>query len=295
VTTHVPVMLRECLDELALRPGGLAVDGTLGHAGHGRPMAEAVGATGTFLGFDWDETMLDVARASLADLAHVELHRDDYRAIPERLAGRLADGVLLDMGLNSAQIEDPARGISFLRPEAPLMMLMDKSRGETAAAFLNRSSLDEITDVLHDLGDERWARAIAREILARRKNSPLRTVGDLVACVEAAIPPRARDKRIHPATRTFQAVRIAVNRELEDLEEALVAIAGCLSEGGRLVVLTYHSGEDRAAKRAFRQLAREGYSDRHSTPLRPSEGEIAANPRARSAKLRSLERTARTH
>jgi len=169
---------------------------------------------------------------------------------------------------------------------------MDRSKGEPASAILNRMSSGELEQMLWDYGDERWARMIAKRIVERRKAKPLRTTSDLVECVLAAIPTGARDKRINPSTRTFQAVRIYVNRELEGLEEALRDAAECLSPGGVLAVLSYHSGEDRIVKNAFRDLAKEGFKDLYKKPLLPSEEETRANPRSRSAKLRALARPA---
>lgn len=291
---HESVMLDEVMTHLDLPKGGTAVDGTLGLAGHGRRMAEAVGSEGIFFGFDWDEAMLSEASIRLEDVAVATktLVRADFRAIPAVLdrAGARADGVLLDLGLSSVHLEDPSRGITF-REEGPLDMRMDRSSGEPASALLNRLSPDAIETILFDLGDERWARAIAKAIVARRRDNPLRTTSDLVAAVLAAVPPGARDRRIHPATRTFQAVRIAVNRELEDLEETLVEIAQRLADTGTLVVLTYHSGEDRPTKRAMRRLSDSGFLDLTRRPLEPGAAEVARNPRSRSAKLRAVRRT----
>lgn len=291
---HDPVMLSEILALLPLRPGAIVVDGTLGLAGHAKEMVALISPGGKFLGTDWDGAMLAIAgeRLGAPRDVKVELVRTDYRAIPvvlERL-GWLPDAILLDLGLNSAQIEDSERGIAF-KESGPLDMRMDRTAGEPASAMLNRMSIDEIERILWDFGDERWARAIARKVVERRKDNPLRTTEDLVECVLAAIPVRARDKRIHPATRTFQAVRIAVNRELEDLESAVAEIGRCLAIGGVMAVLSYHSGEDRAVKRAMKELVGEGYEDIFKKPETPSGDEIARNPRSRSAKLRAVKRT----
>lgn len=289
---HDPVMIREILDLLPLAEGGTAVDGTLGLAGHAREMIERVGATGRFLGMDWDESMLAAARERIGSVEmQVELVHGDYRGLPAEMKrlGWEADGILLDLGLNSAQIEDAERGIAF-KEEGPLDMRMDRSAGEPASAMLNRMSLDQIERVLWEYGDEKWARAIARKIVERRKESPLRTTQDLVDCVLAAIPARARDKRIHPATRSFQAIRIAVNEELEGLDETIAEIGRCLRPGGVLAVLSYHSGEDRAAKHAMRELAAEGFEELYKKPAQPLAEEIARNPRSRSAKLRAVRR-----
>ena len=292
---HDPVMMAEVLNALRLAPGGVAVDGTLGLAGHATRMADMVSPGGTLVGFDWDASMLEVATARLREkdgIRFIPVHAD-YRAMAETMADLelRADGILMDLGLNSAQIEDPTRGIAF-REEGPLDMRMDRSSGEPASALLNRLSPDEIETILWTHGDERWARAIAKAIVARRKERPLRTTADLVDVVQAAVPTGARDKRIHPATRTFQAVRIAVNRELEGLDEAVTEAAKCLAPGGTLAVLSYHSGEDRQVKQAFRALAGEIFEDVLRKPQAPTTEEVARNPRSRSAKLRLLRRIA---
>lgn len=291
---HEPVMLAEVLDFLDSRTGDTVVDGTIGLAGHASVLAERVGPKGTIVGFDWDAAMLERAREQMSGTPLRALHlvRDDYRSIPARLADlgvASADGILLDLGLNSAQIDDPGRGLSFLQ-DGPLDMRMNRDDREPAAALLNRLTAAQIEDALREYGDERWARAIAKQIVERRRATPLRTTNDLVECVLAAIPPRAREKRIHPATRTFQAIRILTNRELEDLEDAIVAIAETLAPGGKLVVLAYHSGEDREVKHAFRTLSERGFRVLTPKPVGPTPEEIFTNPRSRSAKLRAIRR-----
>lgn len=290
VPRHEPVMLREVLEVLSLKPGDAVVDGTVGLGGHFLEMLKAVSPGGTAVGFDWDPEMLALAKRNIGEPrgAEVQLHNRDFRDIPE-LVGPV-DGVLLDLGLNSAQVDDPSRGISF-QTEGPLDMRMDRTRGEPASALLNRMTPLQIEQMLREFGDERWAKAIARKIVDRRKEAPLKTTEDLKQCVLAAIPPGARDKRIHPATRTFQACRIYVNRELEGLGEALERIAHCLKPGGRLVVLSYHSGEDRIVKQTFRDLASRGFEELFKKPLTPAPEEVARNPRSRSAKLRAIRRS----
>jgi len=295
-------MVPEVLADLNLRPGQVAVDGTLGLAGHAVEIGRRIAPGGMLVGLDWDETMLAIAQERLSESVtdvDVRLFHVDYRDLRPSLetacreSGRPfgADAILLDLGLNNAQIEDPDRGISF-RHDGPLDMRMDQSRGEPASAALNRLSVGEIEQLIWDLGDERWARRIAQVIVERRKTAPLKTTFDLVDCVLAAIPAAKRDKRIHPATRVFQALRIYINSELEDLEGAVADAARCLLPNGTIAALSYHSGEDRAVKHAFRELARnEDFSELHRKPLTPSEGEIQANPKSRSAKLRALRRS----
>lgn len=296
--THVPVMVQEVLEGLALKPGAVAVDGTLGLAGHSLEIAQQISPGGTLVGIDWDEQMLNIARKRLEQVQGVDLalFRTDYRAIHECLRNaqlRGADAILLDLGLNNAQIEDEARGISFKR-SGPLDMRMDQSKGESAASFLNRASVAEIDRVLREFGDERWSRRIAEVIVDRRKAKPLQTTEDLVDCVFAAVPAAMRDKRIHPATRTFQAVRIYVNEELEGLQDAIEGAGLCLNKDGRMAVLSYHSGEDRAVKRAFKALVETGeFSLLNKKPLAPGAQEQRENPKSRSAKLRLIERKPR--
>lgn len=290
---HDPAMLAETLEHLALRPGMTVVDGTLGLAGHALEFVARIAPGGTLVGLDWDRSMLTLAAERLGEPEGVTLRlvHTNYRALPEVMEelGQQADAILLDLGLNSAQIDDPERGIAFSK-DGPLDMRMDRSAGEPASAMLNRLAPGEIERGLKEFGDENWARAIAKQIVERRKVNPLRTTADLVDAVLAAIPVGARDRRIHPATRTFQAVRIMVNGELDELEEAIADAARALAPGGRMVVLSYHSGEDRAAKRAFRELRSEGFSELTDGPVGPSEAEVRRNPRARSAKLRAISR-----
>lgn len=285
-------MVAEVLYALQLQMGDVVVDGTLGLGGHSAHMLESIGPAGKLIGLDWDASMLQLAKDRLWEKYgnQVSFVHADYRSLADVVTqlGVRPNAILLDLGLNSAQIDDADRGIAFSK-SGPLDMRMDRSSGEPASALLNRLGPDEIEDILFKLGDERWARAIAREIVKRRKDQPLRTTQDLVDAVLAAVPPGARDKRINPATRTFQAVRIAVNRELDSLDEAIMAAARTLAPGGTLAVLSYHSGEDRAVKSACRMLAAEGeFDDVYRKPLTASPEEIALNPRARSAKLRAL-------
>jgi 16S rRNA (cytosine1402-N4)-methyltransferase len=288
---HDPVMVSEILSALALKSGDVVVDGTLGLGGHSLKFIDAIRPGGTLVGLDWDESMLAIARDRIGTPQGVTVHfiHRDFREMKIALQeySLRPNGILLDLGLNSAQIEDSTRGITF-RENGPLDMRMDRSVGEPAAALLNRLSPQAIEDALLEYGDERWARAIAKKIVERRKEQPLRTTDDLVECVHAAIPVKARDKRIHPATRTFQAVRILVNGELDGLAEALQEAAEGLADGGTLAVLSYHSGEDRIVKRVFSNLEDDGYRNLEKKPLVPTEAEVKRNSRSRSAKLRVI-------
>lgn len=291
---HRPVMLAEVLDLLAIKTGFVVIDGTVGEGGHAKAMLRDAGPEGWLIAFDWDESMLRTAEANLASVeGRKTFVCADYRDIPAWLseAGNIrANAVLLDMGVSMRHLEDELRGFSF-RFDAPLDMRMNTSTKETAAAWLGRASEQQIARALREYGGERHAGAIARAIVRRRNKGKLRSTNDLVESVLEAVPPRLREKRIHPATRTFQAVRIAVNRELEGLEEALQDIAGCLAEGGRFATLAYHSGEDGAVKHAFKSLAQSGgYKILTKRPLRPSTAEVRENPSSRSARLRAIER-----
>ena len=290
---HDPVMVDAILRYLNLKPGSIVVDGTIGLAGHSLRFSDLIAPGGVIYGFDWDSAMLKVARERLESKPDitVRLHNKDYREIGHVLEadGVAADAMLLDMGLNSAHLDDPTRGISF-KHDAFLDMRMNTDAGETAAEYLNTRSAAEIEDALFKYSDERWARAIAKKIVERRALAPMRTTTDLVESVLAAVPVSAREKRIHPATRTFQAIRLAVTKELENLEEAVGDAADHLAPGGVITVLTYHSGEDRATKQAFRARHQHGFTDLTRKPELPTEAEILRNPRSRSAKLRVLRR-----
>ncbi len=287
-------MLAEVLQLLAVKPGDTVVDGTVGHGGHAEALAEAAGEEGELIAFDWDEEMLRIAEKNMEGVGiRKTFVNADYRSAPEWLRERRPDGVdvvLLDFGVNLQHFDDMSRGFSF-QGDAPLDMRMDRSAVETAAAWLNRATEGEIARAIREFGGELWAGPIAKRIVIRRKEGRMKTTSDLVDAVYSAIPVAKRDKRVHPATRTFQAIRIAVNRELENLDEAVTDIAGCLAPGGRMATLSYHSGEDAAAKNAFRNLARAAeFTVLTKKPLRPTEQEISSNPNSRSARLRGLVR-----
>ena len=286
---HVPVLLAEALELLAVRPGALCVDGTVGLGGHAAAVLRATAPDGRLVGLDRDGETLAAAQARLAEFgARVRLEHGDYREIPDRLAGEKADAILLDLGVSSVQLDDPARGFSF-QADGPLDMRMDRSGGTTAADLVNRMREGDLADLIYECGEEPASRRIARAIVRARESRPIETTTELADIVRRAAP-RRRPRGLHPATRTFQALRIRVNRELDGLGEALVRIAGCLAPGGRMAVIAFHSLEDRAAKEAFRTLAARGVRILTKKPVRPGEAEVRANPRARSARLRAVAR-----
>jgi len=286
---HASVLLAESLEILAVKPGGLYVDGTVGLGGHAAAILERSGPGGRLVGLDRDAEVLERARERLLPFgARARLLHADYREIPRLLGGERPDGVLLDLGVSSVQLDEPERGFSF-RLEGPLDMRMDRSGGETAAEVVNRASEPDLADLIYRFGEERASRRIARAIVAARRQARIRTTAELAAIVRRAAG-RSRRPGLDPATRTFQALRIHVNRELEGLGRALFDAAECLAPRGRLAVIAFHSLEDREVKRAFRELGRGGFTVLTRRPLRPAAGEIAANPRSRSARLRGLER-----
>jgi 16S rRNA (cytosine1402-N4)-methyltransferase len=286
---HVPVLVREALELLAVRPGGLWVDGTVGLGGHAEALLRACAPDGRLLGLDRDGETLERARQRLLPFGdRARLEQADFREIEERLAGERASGILLDLGVSSAQLGDPERGFSF-QAEGPLDMRMDRSGGATAAELVNRMREHDLAVLIHEYGEERASRRIARAICRAREDAPIRTTTRLAEIVRRAAP-RSRRPGHNPATRTFQALRIRVNRELDGLEPAFERAARCLRPGGRLAVIAFHSLEDRAAKQAFRSLAGSGFSLLTRKPVRPAEAEVRGNPRARSARLRAIAR-----
>jgi 16S rRNA (cytosine1402-N4)-methyltransferase len=282
------------VDEVAflLRPrdGGWLIDGTVGMGGHAEALLERSGEDVRLLGLDADPEALRQAGARLARfgararLAHASFA--DLGAVAAEHGIDEARAVLLDLGVSSWQLESSGRGFSFQGDE-PLDMRLDPTRGEPAAALLNGLPEADLAAILHEYGEERFARRIARSIVHRR---PLATTADLVAAVRAAVPRAAWPRRLHVATRTFQAVRMAVNDEPGALRRALADGPRLLARGGRLGVIAFHSGEDRIVKRTFRSLEAAGFAVLEPSPLEPGDDEVRANPRARSAKLRVLER-----
>lgn len=305
---HKPVLLDEALAALAVRGDGYYVDGTFGRGGHSGAILGRLGPAGHLLAIDQDADAVSSAREQFGDdprfsVAHASFAELD-EVVNARGIGGQVDGVLLDLGVSSPQLDDADRGFSFLRDGA-LDMRMDQRQATSAADWVAKASEMEISSVLHRFGEERHARRIARAIVAARRESPISTTRRLAEIVAAANPAWERDK--HPATRTFQAIRIHINQELSAIEQCLPQAVKVLKIGGRLAVITFHSLEDRLVKQFFRNAARgdrfpKGLpvpADRLSPSLRllgkpvaPSASEVARNPRARSARLRAAERIA---
>jgi 16S rRNA (cytosine1402-N4)-methyltransferase len=277
-------MLAEVLDGLAPQLGGVFVDGTLGGGGHTRALAERVGPGGTIICLDRDPAAIEAASQHLADLP-VRALQANFCDLPEVLVelGLVAvDGILLDLGLSSNQLADAERGFSF-SSAGPLDLRFDPTRGKPAWRLLERLSAEHLADLIYQFGEERYSRRIARAIVARRQENPVHTAAELAELVRRCVP-RSRHERIDPATRTFQALRIAVNDELKSLEISLRRLPDCLRPGGRMAVISFHSLEDRQVKEAFRDDPRLTALTRK--PATASDAETATNPRSRSAKLR---------
>jgi len=288
-SVHVPVMLDQVVRWLRPRPGAVLVDGTLGGGGHARALAEAVGQNGLVIGIDRDPTAVEAAERRLGGLP-VELVRANYCDLPEvleQLEIDRVDGVLLDLGLSSDQLADASRGFSF-SADGPLDLRYDALSGQPARRLIERLSEEHLTRLFSNYGEERYSRRIARAIVQRRRERPIETAAELAELVRRCVPGNPRGERIDPATRTFQALRIAVNDELKSLEVALRRVPDCLRTGARIAVIGFHSLEDRRVKEAFRTDER--LKVLTGKPLRPDEEEMAVNPRSRSAKLRVAER-----
>jgi 16S rRNA (cytosine1402-N4)-methyltransferase len=287
-TQHVPVLAEEIIAWLQPAPGQTIADGTLGGGGHARLLAEAVGPTGLVIALDRDPAAVEAATARLRDV-NVRAMQANYSDLPEVLATigiEAVDGIVLDLGYSSDQLADENRGFSF-HSTGMLDLRFDTSRGEPAWKLVERLSAEHLADLIYRYGEDRFSRRIARHIVDTRRAAPIKTAAELARVVRESVP-RFRDERIDPATRTFQALRIAVNDELKWLEVALRRLPDCVRPGGRLAVISFHSLEDRLVKEAFREDARLDVCTRR--PVRPSEREVDANPRSTSAKLRVAER-----
>ncbi len=305
---HRPVLLAECLDALCIRPDGVYVDGTLGRAGHSLEIAKRL-TTGRLIGIDRDETAIAAAQERLRDyMDHVTLVHSNFDRIGEileelHISG--ADGMLFDLGVSSPQLDDAQRGFSYMH-DAPLDMRMDRTAALDAHQVVNQWSYEELRRILYDFGEERYAPAIAKAICRTRETVPIETTLQLVDVIKSAMPPQALREKQHPAKRSFQAIRIAVNGELDALPPMLNAACDHLNTGGRLAVISFHSLEDRIIKRTMQELATGctcppsfpvcvcGKKPRmklvQRKPIVPDETELNENPRARSAKLRVAEK-----
>jgi 16S rRNA (cytosine1402-N4)-methyltransferase len=292
VPGHAPVLLDETLEALAVTPGGLWVDGTVGLGGHAAAVLDRSAPDGRLLGTDRDSETLAKAGEALQPFGdRVRLAHADFRELPKLLGKESPRGVLLDLGVNSEQLDTPERGFSF-RSDGPLDMRLDRSHGISAEEVVNRTPERELADIIYKYGEEPSSRRIAHAIVEARRQQRITTTSALAALVRGAA---RRDRRpgLDPATRTFQALRIHVNQELSALGAALSALAGRLATGGRLVVIAFHSLEDREVKQTFAELARsDAFRLVHRKPVVPQDAETQRNPRARSARLRALERVA---
>lgn len=306
-TLHEPVLAREAIQFLRCRPGSRLVDCTTGGGGHAERILESIGADGSLLALDRDPEALALARGRIGHKSNrICWQVGDFRQLPVFLAElgwQKVDGILVDLGLSSMQIEDPSRGFSFLR-EGPLDMRFDRRSGITAEEILNDFKEADLRSILRSYGEEPAAARIVRRIVRERKRNRIRTTRQLAGILESVAGPIPR--RIHPATRTFQALRIAVNRELDDLDRFLTDAAHHLSDGGRIVVIAFHSLEDRIVKHSFIAMVPHCVCPPRlpqclcdhpgilnllvKRPVRPAPEEVANNPRARSARLRAAER-----
>ena len=301
--SHISVLLEESVAGLAIKADGFYIDGTFGRGGHSRAILNQLNDDGRLLAFDKDPAAIGSAGKNFGGDARFEIVHDSFATLEQAVAERercgQVDGVLLDLGVSSPQLDEADRGFSFLR-NGPLDMRMDTSRGQSAADWLNAARQDDIADVLWTYGEERFRGRIARAIVERRRSVPLSTTAELAALIDQAVPTREKNK--HPATRSFQAIRIYVNRELSDLEVGLQQAVAVLRGGGRLSVISFHSLEDRIVKRFMRDEARgepAGFGRSTAVPARlklvgkatkAGEQELENNTRARSAVLRAAEK-----
>jgi 16S rRNA (cytosine1402-N4)-methyltransferase len=289
--SHVPVILKEAIDFLTVQRGGTYIDATVGLGGHSYEIAKRLGAPGHLIGLDKDPAALDIAQAKLTgeEFPKVTLLQCSFAEVGDRFGKNFADGLLADIGVSSLQLDNAARGFSF-QADGPLDMRMDPRSERTAEQVVNHLDERELADVIYEFGEERRSRRIARAIVRSR---PIRSTAHLADVISAAARPmNSEQRRIHPATRTFQALRIFVNRELDDLRALLEAAPRVLKPGGRVVVISFHSLEDRIVKDAFReaQIKYKYFRVLTKKPVTASEEEHDRNPRARSAKLRAAEK-----
>jgi 16S rRNA (cytosine1402-N4)-methyltransferase len=294
---HVPVLTAEVVNALQPALGQTLVDATIGVGGHARRLVEQLGPDGSLIGLDRDEAMLALARARLKKgtvrVTLVQANFDQLREVLDKLDIATVEGVLADLGVCSDQLDMPERGFSFLQP-GPLDMRLNPMEGETARTLLQRLNERDLADVFWRYGEERYSRRIARKIVEMRRRQPLKTTDQLADLVHRCVPRlKGRRRVIDPATRVFQALRIAVNDELGALERLLTALPACVKPGGRAVIISFHSLEDRLVKNAFRN--KEVWDVLTPKPVQASSEEIRQNPRARSAKLRAARRRGLAH
>lgn len=291
---HVPVLCKEVVEFLNPHPQSRLIDFTAGLGGHALALLKAMGPQGHLVAVDRDKGSLDVARENLKEYIHqCEFVHDDYRNIDrifEQVSVKEVDGMLLDLGISSYQLDNPERGFSF-NANGPLDMRMDQGSFISAFDLVNTLSEKEIASILKNFGEERWHNRIAHFLIEERSRKPISSTRDLRDAILRAIPARFKQQRIHPATRTFQAIRIAVNRELEALDIILDKCINYLSTGGRICVISFHSLEDRIVKQKFKRMMQEGkFKLLTKKPIEPGEEDVFLNPRARSAKMRVAER-----
>lgn len=295
-SVHTPVLLHEVITFLDPQPGDFIIDGTVDGGGHAAAIAERVGSDGMVLGLDWDERLLERTHARFAKQKNVTLLHGNYAALPEILAtennfgGLLADGLLLDLGFSSEQLEASGRGFSFSEAarHEPLLMTYDDER-TPVWQILREESEATLANIIYEFGGERMSRRIAKAIKDRGRREPIMTAGDLADVVREALPGRYEHGRIDPATRTFQAFRIYANGELENLKTVLKDLVRIVKPGGRVAIISFHSTEDGIVKRAFQPLAKEGRAEiLTKKPVEATREEIKENPRSRSAKVRAI-------
>ncbi len=294
---HTPVLLKEVVEALDPKPGAFVIDGTINGGGHAQALSEKIGKKGMLLGVDWDPGAIErLKKDETRFSSHTHFEQGNYAELPEilkRLALGKADALLLDLGFSSEQIDTSGRGFSFrssLSGGEPLDMRYNPNEGASAAEFIHTVREKELADIIYQYGEERYSRIIAKAIVLARKKKTIRTAADLAAAVENAVPRSYERGRIHPATRTFQALRIYINHELSNLSSLLMHLDQCVTSGGRVAIISFHSLEDRIVKQHFQKLAKEKkVSLLFKKPLLPSQKEQSANPRSRSAKLRAIQ------
>ena len=288
--SHIPVLIDEVIETTNPKPGEFFIDGTLGSGGHAEEIIKRLTPDGIFLGIDWDRSSLEEAKIKLGEYGIRKIFLNENYASLSNILQRYnlpkAEGLLLDLGFSSMQIEESGKGFSFQKDEPLDMRYNPNESKETAAEFINRATQDELARILWEYGEERQSRQIAKSIIEERRKEKILTTKQLVEIIEKT---KKRQGKIHPATQTFQALRIYINQELENLQGVLKEIEGIVKEGGRIVVISFHSLEDRTIKQAFKKLEKEGRGRRiNKKVIQPSWEEVQKNPRSRSAKLRAL-------